>query len=194
MASEATARKKAAKPPRTTAQKFRFWRNVGYACKGVEFLSPLVPFSVMLGLNWENWFPKDAGTGWSIGLGFGMLIVSTLLAVWQIVKKDDLMKEKLSFLFSVCVVFVLFGFSFKLLSSIMSEMGDMFLYVGCGLLGGAMSDQADRIAFKPRREFYRKLIEENGLSKVSARKQEDIEQAKREGEERKKERAYHPVD
>jgi len=183
MANNAIVKKK-----KTTIQKYRFWHRWYLGLKAAEFSVPLIPFGVILGINWSDWFGKEQSEGWSIGLGFGMLIVATVLAITEIMKKDELVKTKVSFLFYVSIVFVLVGFSFKLLASIMNTMGDMFLYVSCGIVGAGGVDETNQMAIKPRMDFYKSLVDENGLDKSSAKKMDDTDQAKKEGEEAKKER------
>lgn len=173
---------------RTINQKYRLWRNLFVSMKVMEFASPLVPFATLVGINWEEWFGKSQSEGWSIGLGFGMLAVATIMAILEIVKRDELMKTKLSFAFYAAVVFVMIGFSFKLLASIMSEMGDFFLYVSCGIAGGGVMDQMNAMMIKPRADFYKDLIEKNGLSRAAARRNDDVEQAAKEGEAARKAR------
>lgn len=180
---------KPAKRQRTTLEKYRRWRGGYIALKAGEFVSPLVPFACILGLNWSEWFGAQASDGWSIGLGFGMLAVATVLAIAEIMKKDELVKTKVSFVFFIAVVFLLFGLSFKLLASIMNEMGNYFAYIAFGIFGGGAIDQCNQALVKPRVDFYSKLVKDNGLSRSGARELLEAQQAQKEGEEkRKKER------
>ena len=174
------------KKQKTTLEKAKAWKRGYLALKAGQFASPIVPFGVILGINWSDWFGAGASEGWSIGLGFGMLAVATVLAIAEVMRKDELVKTKVSFVFYISIVFVLVGFSFKLLASIMNEMGNYFLYIACGLLGGGGIDQINQAFVRPKSDFYANLVEENGLDKSSARKLLDAEQAKKEGEEKRK--------
>lgn len=176
------------KKQKTTVQKYKFWRNWNYGLVAAKIAMPLVPFSTVLGLNWNDWVGNSPSEGWSIGIGFGMLIVATLSSVIGIWKKDELVKSKVSGILYVTIIFLIIGFGFKLLASIMNEMGNMFLYVSAGLAGSFGVDQVDKLAIAPKAQFYKELIETNGLSKSSAQKQDDREQARLEGEEAKKKR------
>lgn len=184
-----------ARKQKTTVQKHAFWRNWSVALTGAKFAAPLVPFGTVLGVNWNEWVGESASQGWSIGIGFGMLIVATLSALIGIWKKDELAKNKVSGLLYVTIIFLVIGFGFKLLASIMSEMGNMFLYVACGLAGSFSIDQVDRMAIQPKVAFYADLVEKNGLSKAAAKRMDDAEQAQHEGEEAKADRVrYIPHD
>ena len=183
--------KKARKPrkQRTTVEKYKFWRNWNYGLEAGKFAMPCIPFGIILGINWSDWVGDSASEGWSIGLGFGMLIVATVSAMLAIFKKDEIAKQKMSGVFYVAIVFAVIGFSFKLLATIANTFGDMFLYVSLGIVGSATVDQIDKSAIRPRQEFYKNLIESNGLSRKSAQLMDDTEQAKEEGEKAKAERA-----
>lgn len=180
------AKQRKPRKTKTTLEKSKSWKRGYNALKAGQFISPIIPFGVILGINWSDWFGEGASEGWSVGLGFGMLVIATVLAVVEIMKKDEFVKTKVSFVFYISVVFILVGFSFKLLASIMNEMGNYFLYIACGLLGGGGIDQINQAFVRPKADFYAKLVDENGLSDSSARKLMDAEQAKKEGEERRK--------
>ena len=180
---------KKVKKTKTTLQKYKTWRNATYALASSEFAMPLIPFGIILGINWSDWVGNSQAEGWSIGLGFGMLIVATIMAMIGIWKKNDLINSKVSAIFYVAVVFAVVGFGLKLLASMINQLGDMFLYVALGIVGSGTVDQVNKAAVKPRMEFYSKLVKENGLSKASAKEIDDVAQAKKEGEEAKAQRA-----
>lgn len=180
---------KKVKKTKTTLQKYKTWRNATYALAGSEFAMPLIPFGIILGINWSDWVGNSQAEGWSIGLGFGMLIVATIMAMIGIWKKNDLINSKVSAIFYVAIVFAVVGFGLKLLASMINQLGDMFLYVALGVVGSGVVDQVNKAAVKPRMEFYSKLVKENGLSKASAKEIDDVAQAKKEGEEAKAQRA-----
>ena len=180
------AERNKAKKQRTIVQKYKFWRNWNVGLTAAKFAMPLVPFGTVLGLNWNEWVGNNASEGWSIGIGFGMLIVASLSAIIGIWKKDEIAKSKVSGILYVAIIFLVIGFGFKLLASIMNEIGNMFLYVSAGIAGSFAIDQVDKSVVASKAAFYKDLIEQNGLSKASAQRMEDIEQAKKEGEQAKK--------
>lgn len=176
------------KKKKTTLQKYKTWKWVHRGLYFSKFGAPAIPFGIVLGLNWNDWVGNQPAEGWSIGLGFGMLIVATISAVLAIVFKDEIVKSKVSGLLCAFLVFLVAGFSFKLLATIMNEFGNMFIYVSYGIAGSFALDQTDKTAIKPKVDFYKKLVEENGLDRKSAKRIDDTEQAAREGEEARKER------
>ncbi len=176
------------KQPKTTVEKYKYWRNWNVGLTAAKFAMPLIPFGTVLGLHWNQWVGNSASEGWSIGVGFGMLIVATISGIIGIWKKDELVNKAVSATFYVAIVLAIIGFAFKLMASMMNEMGDMFLYVASGVVGSGAIDQVNKSLVAPKAKYYKALVEENGLSRKSAQKIADEEQAKREGEEAKKER------
>ena len=182
------ARTRKEKQPKTTIQKYKFWRNWEVGLEAGKYAMPLIPFGVVLGINWSDWVGNSPSEGWSIGMGFGMLIVSVISAIIGLWKRDDIAKQKVSGVFYVAIVFAMIGFGFKLLASIANTFGDMFLYVCLGIIASAVTDQVDKSVINPKVKFYKQLVEDNGLSKASAKKNDEKEQAELEGKKAKEER------
>lgn len=179
---------KKTKQPKTTVQKLKYWQRWQKGILAGEFAMPVIPFGVILGINWDNWVGGSPSSGWSIGLGFGMLIVATIVAIAGIWKKDELVNSKMSGIFYVAVWMVIVGFGFKLIATVFNTFGDMFIYVALSVGGSGVLAQVNKSKVRVEIERYKKLVKENGLDKKSAREIEDAEQAKREGEEARKER------
>lgn len=180
--------KKKSKQPKTTVQKLNFWKRWRLGLTVGEFGMPLIPFGIILGINWSDWVGNSASEGWSIGMGFGMLIVSVICAIIGIWKKDEMVKSKVSGIFYVAIVLALMGFSFKLLASIFNSFGDMLLYVCFSVVGSGVVAQVNKSKVQNEVRRYERLVRENGLDKKSARELEDEEQARQEGKEANKER------
>lgn len=179
--------------PKTTIQKYRFWRNWDIGLTSAKYAMPLIPFATVLGINWEEWV-TNASEGWSIGIGFGMLAIATIAGIIGIWKKDKIANEKISPVYYAAIVLAVIGFSFKLLSAMIDEMGNMFLYVSLGVIASGTIDQVDKSAISPKKQHYLKLVNDNGLSKASAKLIDDEEQAKKEGEEAKRKRQNRAVE
>lgn len=143
-----------------------------------------VPAVVMTAVNWDEWFTN---AGASLPAGFSMLIVSTVLAIIGISKRDDIVKKNVSGLFYVGLVFLCFAISFKFLSNICNQMGDLFLLTSLGIFGGAVDDQVNKTVVKPAKEEYKKLVEDNLLDPRSKKRDERRKRAKAEAEAEAKE-------
>ena len=186
---------KKVKKPKSTIEKARMWKRAEIGITAAKFAMPFIPFFTILGINWNEWVGDSSSEGWSIGLGFGMLILATAMAIIGIWKKDELINSKISGVLYIAIVFLIIGFAFQLMASIMTEMGTMFLYVAIGLGASFATDQVDKLAIRPKAVFYAELADKYGLVKESVQKQEDEEQARIEGEMAKQERAkYVPHD
>lgn len=179
---------KKTKQPKTTLQKLNYWKGWQLGLTVGEFAMPLIPFGVVLGLNWNDWVGDSASQGTTLGIGFGMLIVSIILAIIGIWKKDEMVKSKLSGIFYVAIVLAILGVSLKLIASIINTFGDMLLYVCISVVGSGTIAQVNKTAITKEVVRYQALVKENGLDKKSAKELEDEEQAKKEGEQLKEER------
>ena len=177
---------KKTKQPKTTLQKLNLWKGWQLGLTVSEFAMPLIPFGVILGLNWNDWVGDSASQGTTLGIGFGMLVVSVVLAIIGIWKKDEMVKSKLSGIFYVAIVLAIFGVSLKLIAAIINTFGDMLLYVCISVVGSGTIAQVNKTAITKEVVRYQALVKENGLDKKSAKELEDAEQAKKEGEEARK--------
>lgn len=174
------------KKTKTTIEKLRFWKRVQYGLVAGELSMPLIPFGVILGINWSDWVGDSPSEGWSIGMGFGMLIVAVILAIVGIWKKEELVNSKFSGIFYVAILFLVIGFGFKLIASTFNSFGDMLLYVCIGIAGSGGLAQFNKSYVTPEVERYAELVEKNGLDKKSAQHLEEEKQAQKEGESARK--------
>lgn len=174
------------KEPKTTVQKLNFWKNWQLGLTLGQFGAPMVPFGIILGLNWNDWVGDSASKGTSLGLGFGMLVVAFIAAAIGIWKKDEIISSKLSGIFYIAIVLGIVGFSFVLLAEVFNSLGWMFVYIAIGVLGSGGVAQVNKSYVSKRVEHFAELVKKNGLDKKSAQALADEEQAKLEGEEAKK--------
>lgn len=163
----------------------RNWLKVGkFSLKGGAYAAPLVPVGIEVGINWNEWFVQSK-SGIHVASGFIMLIISTLLTYFSIAKKKNLLKEVSAF-WNVAIIVICWAISLLFLSSILSDLGFMLLYIGFGLIASATMDEVEERVIEPKYEFYRGLVTEYKLDKREVRKeqkkQEKIDQAKVEAE------------
>lgn len=170
-----------------TVKKYKKYKNLHRGLKAASYGACLVPFGIELGVHWNEWFKPSDGQI-SIGVGFGMLLVSTLATLVAVMKKDEEFMKKYSPLFYVAVIVSLWAGSFMFLSSIMSEMGQMLLYTAIGVAVGAVTDEVNTLSVKPQYEKYEKLINEYGLTDKAEDELNIVKQAKKDQQERAKQK------
>lgn len=167
----------------STLKTYRRWKALKTTLHISTYTLPVIPAGVMVGLNWEEWIAQT-GNGWSLGLGFGSLLVALIITIVGVAKKDKILSEKVSPLFYLAGALCIWAISFMFLASIMDEFGKMLLYTSFGLIGSASADQVAKVVIKPQVDFYKKLVEENGLDPrlvaKEKRRQAKIEKAKAE--------------
>lgn len=183
MAEEETeGKKKVTKEEYETIKTLKKYRNLKYGLKAGTYAACLVPFGVILGVNWQEWFTKQEDGGISIGVGFGMLLVATISTIICIMKRDEEFMKKFSPLIYAAVVCAMWAVSFMFLSSIMSEMGSMFLYTAIGIASGAVIDETNKVIVCERYQIISKIAEENGLTTKGAWMKDALKQAKKDAE------------
>lgn len=147
-----------------TIKQYKKYRNAHYALKVAPFPTVLTPFAVELGFNWGEWFGEGKDNT-SIGLGLAMAIVTTVLSVLAIVKKDSELMKKIGAFVSVGIMFLAWGAICILLASVLTELGTLLLYSGAGIIGAAVEESVDKAVVKEKYEFMLDLVNKNGLSK-----------------------------
>ena len=173
-----------------TVKKMRSLRWVSIALKAGSYATCVVPASVMLACNWNEWFGQGDNQ-LHIGLGFGMLIVSTLATIFAVMKKDSDFFKKYSSLFPVAIGLLMWGGTCYFLSQLAYQFSEMLLYTAIGVACAAIEDEVNELSIKPKLAFYKKLVDEYGLSKKSDEQKKAEEQARKDREVR---REWNPVD
>ena len=174
-----------------TVKQMNKYRGASIGLKCASYGCCLVPAGVIVGVNWNDWFAQADDGKVSIGLGFGMLIVSTLLSVIMVMKRDKEFMKKYSPMFYVALLVLCWGATFALLSALAKEFASMLIYVGIGVACGAICDEVNIAAIKPRYEKYKKLVFDYGLVDKAQAEINAREQAKKDREAR---RTWHPVE
>ena len=168
-----------------TVKAYKKWKVAAVGLTIGTFASPLLPATLMTAINWDEWFAKS---GVSLPFGFSALVVSTVLSIVGIWKKDSLVNKTVSAVFYLSIVFMFFGVAFLFLANLMSQVGYMFLATAGGLAVGASADQVNRSLARPMVKEYRKLIDRNALDPNAKKKAERKKQAREDAENEEKER------
>ncbi|MCK9577608.1 MAG: hypothetical protein M0R51_17010 [Clostridia bacterium] len=167
-----------------TRSAYNKWRTLKWSLYGGTYTLPLVPAMVMVGVNWDEWVAQSRNA-WSIGLGFGMLLLTVFITILGIAKKDEVINKIASPLFYFAGILALWAFSLLFLSRIASEFGYMLLWTCLGLLAGASADQVNRSLVKKELAFYKKLIVDVGLDSKTEKRKLQKQLAKEEAEREK---------
>lgn len=159
-----------------TLQKRNSLRVAKYSLKIGSFAMPLIPFSIIVGVNANDWFATT--DGFSIGMGLAMLLVSTLITYLVAAKKTKIF-EGFSGFWSACIIIVCWGVCLLFLGTIINELGSMLLYVGLSLLASAIMDETESRVVEEKLEFYNELVSANNLDKKEVAKKKEKEQAEK---------------
>lgn len=165
---------------KTTERHYKNWKKAKVGLYIAQWSMPFIPATVITAVNWNDWF---ANQGLSLPFGFVSLLVSVLLSILAIYKRDDDAEKKISPIYSVAMILAVWGSTFLLLANIMDQMGFMFLATAGGVVGSATASQVNKSKIQPRIDEYRKLLDENVLDKKAQAKEQREIQAKEEAKQ-----------
>lgn len=167
------------KPKLKTIQMRDRWRAGKWALNAGVFACPLIPASVILGINWDEWFNK---AGVSLPFGFASLLVTVVGTILAILNSDTVFKKGDIALFVIGALLALVGVTDLFLASLLTTMGYMWLIAGGGLVGSATCYKVEKKVIEPNLQMYQSLIEQNCLDAKSRRQAKREEQARKDAE------------
>lgn len=172
--------------PKTTLQTYKALKRTKLAMQIGTFVLPLVPMVVIGGINWNDWF---ANAGSSLPAGFTTMLIATLSAIATIVKNKELKEHGISPLIIGAITLILIGVSCKFLSSILNDLGTMFIAAGAGIVMSFVDETVEHKIVDGRIEEYAGYVRDNNLDPKQIRREEKRkareEKAKKEAEELK---------
>jgi len=175
-------KKKVKKPKSKTKSTYNKYRVAKYSLKAGTYVVPLVPDATILGVNWEEWVNQS--NSWSLGVGFTSLLLTVIMTIWGIAKRDEVVKKNISPLFYLAILLAMWAICLMFLATIASNFGYLLLAASAGLIGGATCDQVNKSKIIPETEFYKKIMQDAGLdekyNKREAIKQQAYAEAMRE--------------
>ena len=150
---------------------------------GAKFVIPFVPMTVMTIINWDEWFAKTQG---GLPAGFAALLVSTLIAVIGVMKRDELVKRHISQLFVFALAMLVAGAACFWLADVMNQAGMMFMLTGAAVFTAAIDDQVLQSYVSTQLEEYNEYVRDGGLDKKAIKKEERRKRAMEEMAEARK--------
>lgn len=170
-----------------TKSTYRKWNTAKWSLYAGTYVLPLTPAAIITAVNWDEWFNKE--NNWSIGLGFGMMLVTVLITIIGVAKRDKILNEKVSSLYYLAAILACWAIVLMFLASIANQFGFMLLYTCFGLIGGATCDQVRKSKVDEEVKFYKELVQEAGLDIREQKRKEKKEKARQEALNEAKRRA-----
>lgn len=161
-----------------TKRTYKKWKITRYSLKASTYLLPLVPEGIILGINWNEWFATKES--WSIGLGFGSLLVTVLVTILGIAKRDEFINKNVSSLFYLSGLMAMWAVVLMFLASIANQFGIMLLYTSAGICAGATCDQVNKAVVIPEVEWYKEMLKDVGLDQKEEKRKAIREKARQE--------------
>lgn len=162
-----------------TEQEYRKWKRTHFALKAAPFPTVVAPFAVIIGVNWNDWFKHEDKI--SVALGLILAVITTVLSVVAITKKDSELMKKVGPFISLGIGFLMWGAVCIFLAALLQDLGYLLLTAGSSILVAAVEDAVDKQLVLPKYEYMVKLADETGISKKGQWEAEMEAKAKDEG-------------
>ena len=117
----------------TIKEQRRKYKTYQYALTGGEYVSTLLPYSIMAIVNRDEWFVYNPEP-WKIGLGGAIGSTLLLLAMFLITKRKD-NKNLTNGMIALLIGWYAVTFVFFLLAQVNMEIYKIMAYGGFGLIG-----------------------------------------------------------
>lgn len=162
----------------TTKQKINKYRLIQYSTFASEYVAIASPYVVLGAINWDKWFITNP-EGWKVGLGGSIALVLISVAAFLVSKqKED--KNLTSGYVALILGWLMVGFIFKMLATIMLEIADIMFITSTGLMGAFGLDIGSKKAKKEKDRYLKARTSANEeLDKEIARKEIVQEQSKK---------------
>lgn len=124
------AANKEKKPPLKERNPYAFYRNGFYALVVAKFTSIFLPFIVLFGIKFEEYFKVSTGTTVKMSVGCILALIVGGIALFQSLNRKDEKGNK-----SPITTVIGWGIGFAFVFLFSSILKDLVLIVGCGFLG-----------------------------------------------------------
>ena len=105
-----------------SAEKYIKFRNIGYTCLAMKWVSILSPYLIIGIVNFEDYFQEASGVKMSLGCVLALIVAGISVA------NETKENKKISGLVGWAIAFALVYF-------FQSILQDLLLIIGCGLIG-----------------------------------------------------------
>lgn len=166
------AKEKKPKKELTTLDHLRRWKAANAGIRSGMYICPVVPTAIIMGINGSDWFGPNSDSGWSIGLGFAMLLTAFLSSILTISNKDKVIKEKTGGFLFIGILFCVLGFGLVMLASILTTLGWYFVYMGIAMFGSMGCSIASDKWSGQWVKFYSELAESHGLTSPAEKRKQ----------------------
>lgn len=175
-----------------TLRQYHKWRNIHYALKAAPVITVIAPLGVEIGVNWNEWFAQQ--DKFSAAFGLCLAVITTILSVIAITKKDSEMMKKIGPFISLGIGFLMWGAVCWFLSSLLYQLAYLLITAGLSILGAAVEDAVDRQLVYEKYTTLKTLADEKGFTKKGQWAMEAKLQAEHDAEKYNEEVRYIPHD
>lgn len=160
----------------TIKQQKRRLRLKQYACRGGEYVSVLLPYSIMAIVNHNEWFVLNPEP-WKVGLGGSIGMVLAALSVF-LVNSSKTESKLTTKMISMIIMWYAITFVFFLLANINMEIYKIMAYGGMGLIGAVGLEYGSE-HYQAQADLKEQAIKQGNMN-------DDVEQYKEEKKQEQK--------
>ena len=175
-----------------TLRDYKKWRNIHYGLKAAPFATVTVPLGIEIGVNWNEWFTIEDKM--SVAFGLILAVITTILSVLAIAKKDSELMKKVGPFISLGIGFLLWGAVCWFLSSLLYQLAYLLITAGSSILVASIEDAVDKGMVYEKYEYTKQLAEENGFTKKGKWKKQAEAQAAYDAEKYQEQVRFIPHD
>ena len=146
-----------------TLKEYKKWRNIHYGLKVAPVVTVAAPLGAEIGINWNDWFAQE--DKFSVAFGLVLAVITTVLSVLAIVKKDSEVMKKVGPFISLGIGFLLWGAVCWFLSTLLFQLAYLLITAGISILAAAIEDGVDKAVVKEKYEYLKQLADDNGFTK-----------------------------
>lgn len=117
----------------TTIQKQKRYRVIEKTTFYSEFLAICMPYLVMCGINFDEWFRTTEG--WKVGLGGGLAIIFMCITILSIKNTEKENKSRVRSYIQLLLKWLAFAFIFFLLADIIDQIATIMFFGALGIAG-----------------------------------------------------------
>jgi len=175
-----------------TLKQYKKYRNIHYALKVAPFVTVAAPLGIEIGVNWNEWFAQQ--DKFSVAFGLCLAVITTILSVLAIAKKDSELMKKIGPFISLGIGFLMWGAVCWFLSNLLYQLAYLLITAGLSILSASIEDAVDKQMVKEKYETMKQLADDNGFTKKGKWKAEAQAQAEHDAKKYQEEVRFIPHD
>ena len=164
-----------AKKELTTIEKQRKYRVIEKATFVSEFVALAMPYGIMCGVNFDEWFIHE--TGWKVALGGISALALLFFSVLSVIKEDTEKATRKQSYIKLLLSWVITAFILYCLADILTQICNIMIFGALGI-AGALGLDITSTKYKNLADLYKTSRENVNKKRVEKESEEEQERNK----------------